>query len=150
MSGWRRSGPDLGRVATPVWVGLAVGGGFVALAVLMVVGSALADPGGLTGAAVALGVLVPLLLLCAWALLRPAAAVVGLAVLALAPVGFGVWQLLDHSAAWDFEERNGPVSLVLAVLVAAPAVVLGLSRARAALYVAARPARSPVVATGPA
>lgn len=120
----------LEQVPALVWVGGLLAGGFVALAVLMVVGYALADPGGWVGAAVALGIVVPLVGLSWWALTRPSAAVVGLWVAALAPLGFGVWLLLDYDAAWGWEDSHGPLGMVLQVVVAGPAVALALHRAR--------------------
>ena len=132
MSRLRQTIAPLGQTSAVVWVGFAIAGGFVALAVVIVVGSALADPGGWTGFGVAAATLVPVLLLSSWSLLRPGQAAAALAVVALAPVGFGVWTLLDYDASWSWENDNGPLGLILTLAVAGPAVVLGLVRPRPA------------------
>jgi hypothetical protein len=70
------------------------------------------------------------LTLLAW--YRPVAALVVLAVAACAPLAFGVWSLVDDGAAHEWEDTHGPLSLVLAVAIGAPAAVAGLFRPRAA------------------
>jgi hypothetical protein len=116
------------------WSALAVTLGFVGLVTLFVGGSAVTDPGGWAGiGGAALWVLV-MLGLSLLALLRPGAALVVLAVAACAPLAFGVWSLVDHGAAHDWEDSHGPLSLVLVVAISAPAAVAGLVRPRAAGY----------------
>ena len=55
-----------------------------------------------------------------------------LAVVALAPIAFGVMFLLDFDRWTAWEDQHGPLSLVLLVAVAAPLAVLGLARPTAA------------------
>jgi hypothetical protein len=75
---------------------------------------------------------VPLALLCLLAYVRPSVAAPVLAVVALAPITFGVMFLLDFDRWTAWEDQHGPLSLVLLVVVAAPLAVLGLARPTAA------------------
>ena len=52
--------------------------------------------------------------------------------LTLVPVGLAVWAVVDPEPMRALEERMGPVTLVVLVVVAAGLVVLGLTRPRAA------------------
>jgi hypothetical protein len=47
-------------------------------------------------------------------------------------LAFGVWSLVDYGAAHGWEDRHGPLLLVLVVAICAPAGVAGLFRPRAA------------------
>ena len=99
---------------------------------LVVGGYAVTDPGGWAGiGGTVLGVLV-MFGLSLLALYRPAGATVVLTVAACAPLGFGVWSLLDYASAHGWEDRHGPLSLVLVMFVCAPAAVVGLLRPRVA------------------
>jgi hypothetical protein len=120
--------------ATPVlgWVGFAVTMAFLGFAGLMVAGYTLADPGGWTGLGLTALWVVPALALAVLAFYRPDTAVSVLAAAALAPVGFGVWTLIDYQGVRDWEDQRGPVLLVLIVAVGVPLAVEGLSRATAA------------------
>jgi hypothetical protein len=114
------------------WSALAVALGFVGLVTLFVGGDAVTDPGGWAGiGGTAAGVLV-LLGSCALAWWRPGIALALLAVVACAPLAFGLWSLVDYGAAHDWEDSHGPLSLVLVLAVCAPAAVAGLFRPRAA------------------
>jgi hypothetical protein len=113
---------------------LALTLGFVGLVTLFVGGSAVTDPGGWAGIG---GTAVWVLAICGLSLLalyRPGAALVVLAVAACSPLAFGVWSLVDHGAAHDWEDSHGPLSLVLIVAICAPAGMAGLVRPRAAGY----------------
>jgi hypothetical protein len=113
---------------------LALTLGFVGLVTLFVGGSAVTDPGGWAGIG---GTAVWVLAICGLSLLalyRHGAALVVLAVAACAPLAFGVWSLVDHGAAHDWEDSHGPLSLVLVVAVCAPAGMAGLFHPRAAGY----------------
>jgi hypothetical protein len=113
---------------------LALTLGFVSLVTLFVGGSAVTDPGGWVGIG---GTAIWVLAICGLSLLalyRPGAALVVLAVAACSPLAFGVWSLMDHGAAHDWEDSHGPLSLVLIVAICAPAGMAGLVRPRAAGY----------------
>ena len=117
------------QVPDPVGlVGFLIGSGFIGLIVLFVAGSALSDPGGWRGVALTATWLLPLAGLSWLALVRPTGAVGVLTVLTLLPLGFGVWNLVDHDGVRGWEDSHGPVSLVLLVTLAAGLVVLGYAR----------------------
>jgi hypothetical protein len=104
---------------------MAAFAGFVAM---MLVGYTVTDVGGWQAVGLVALVLVPVALLCLLASWRPALAVPVLAVATLAPVAWGVMQLLDYERWSAWEDRHGPISLVLVVAVGAALAVLGLSR----------------------
>ena len=112
------------------WVMLVLAG-FVGL---FVVGEAATDPGGWVGIGGSAAWVMVMAGLGLWALYRPAGALIALAVLACAPIAYGVWSLLDYEAASNWEDTHGPLSLVLALTVCAPAAVAGLFRPRPAGY----------------
>ncbi|WP_156400033.1 hypothetical protein [Phycicoccus sp. Soil748] len=116
------------------WSAAAVTLGFVGLVSLVVGGYAVTDPGGWAGiGGTVIGVLV-MLGLSLLALARPRGAIVALAVAACGPLAFGVWSLVDYGAAHGWEDRHGPLSLVLVMFVCAPAAAAGPFRPRAAGY----------------
>jgi hypothetical protein len=104
---------------------MAAFAGFVAL---MVLGYTVTDVGGWQAVGLIALVLVPVTLLCLLAWWRPAVAVPVLAVATVAPVAWGVMQLLDYERWTAWEDQHGPISLVLVVGVGAALAVLGLSR----------------------
>lgn len=110
------------------WAGFAVMTAFGGLTSLMLVGYTVTDVGGWKAIGLIAAVGVPLGLLCLLAWLRPSVAVPVLAVVSLAPIGFGVLELLDYGRWSEWEDQNGPVSLVLVLLVGVALAVLGLSR----------------------
>lgn len=112
----------------PVLTGLVVGAAFVGLAALFVAGSAFADPGGWSAVGMTAAWLVPLVALVALAFWRPRQSVPVLVVAALLPLALGTWSLVDPTAARDWENRVGPVGLVVLLVVGAGLVTLGLSR----------------------
>lgn len=116
--------------AVPVLVltAFAVAGAFVGAVMLGLAGSFLGDPGGWRGLALAAGVVALVLGLAVLALLDPdsGSALVGL--LALGPIALGVWSFLDRTGLRAWEDRTGPVTLVLVVVAASGAAVLGLQR----------------------
>lgn len=116
------------------WVGLVVTLGFVGLVTLFVGGYAVTDPGGWVGIGGTAGLVLVILGLSVLAWYRPVGALALLAVAACAPVAFGLWSLVDYSAAHAWEDSHGPASLVLVVAICAPAAVAGLFRPRAAGY----------------
>lgn len=101
---------------------------FVGVVTAAVAGSALGDPGGWLGVGIAVGLVGVVVGVALVALVDPdsGAALVGL--LALCSVGLGVWSYADHGALRAWEDRTGPVTLVLVVVTAAGAAVLGLQR----------------------
>ena len=129
MTGFRQRFTQISATApTLAWVSFAIALSFMALATLMIVGYTLTDPGGWRGLGLTAAWVVPTVALTVLGFYRPSAALWALAVATAVPVGFGVWTLLDYEAARGWEDRNGPVSLVLLMAVALPLVVAGLSR----------------------
>jgi hypothetical protein len=114
-------------VGVVAWVGFAIGSAYLGLVVLILAGSTLTDPGGWLGIGLTAAWLLPTLALAVLALLRPSAAVPVLAILTLMPVGMGFWSLVDYQGARDWEDHNGPISLVLLIVVAAGLLLLGLA-----------------------
>jgi hypothetical protein len=129
MSTFRERLSDLARTTSVLaWVAFSVTVAFLGLAGLMVAGYTLTDPGGWTGLGLTALWAVPALGLVALAFYRPDTAIPVLAVAALAPLGFGVWTLVDYDGARGWEDQHGPVSLVLVLAVGLPLAVEGLSR----------------------
>lgn len=129
MTGLRQRLAQISTTApTLAWVAFAITLSFMALATLMIVGYTLTDPGGWRGLGLTAAWVVPTAALTVLGFYRPSAGLWALAVATTVPVGFGVWALLDYEAARGWEDRNGPVSLVLLLVVALPLVVTGLSR----------------------
>lgn len=116
------------------WIAFAVTLGFIGLVTLFVGGDAVTDPGGWRGIGGTAVLVLAMLGMSLLGLYRPGAAVVVLAVVACAPLAFGLWSLMDYGAAHDWEDTHGPLSLVLVVAVCAPAGVAGLARPRGAGY----------------
>ena len=114
------------------WFGFAVMAAFAGFVGLILVGYTIADVGGWEAVGLIAVVGLPLTLLSLLAYVRPSVAVPVLAVLALAPIAFGVMFLLDFDRWTAWEDQHGPLSLVLLVAVAAPLAVLGLARPTAA------------------
>lgn len=127
----RRRSADSTRSHRP-HLGIALG--FVGLVTLFVGGDAVTDPGGWVGIGGTAVLVLAMFGFSPLAFYRPGAALVVLAVAACAPVAFGVWSLVDYSAAHLWEDSHGPLSLVLVVAICAPASVAGLFRPRAAGY----------------
>ena len=114
------------------WFGFGVMAAFAGFVGLTLVGYTVTDVGGWEAVGLVALVGVPLALLCLLAYYRPSVAVPVLAVVALAPIAFGVMFLLDFDRWTAWEDQHGPLSLVLLVAVAAPLAVLGLARPTAA------------------
>lgn len=114
------------------WAGFAVMAAFSGFVALMIVGYTVTDVGGWQAAGLIAGVGLPTAALCLLAWWRPRLAVPVLAVACLAPVAFGVLQLLDWQRWSSWEDQHGPISLVLVIMVGAALAVLGLSRPREA------------------
>lgn len=111
-----------------VLVAFGIAAAFIGFVSLFVVGYAVTDPGGWRGIGFAVGYVVVLLGLASLAFFLPDSAAALLGLLSLGPVGFGLWALVDHAAMRSWEDGIGPVSLVLVVVVATGAAVLGLQR----------------------
>ena len=114
------------------WAGFAVMAAFAGFVSLMLVGYTVADLGGWEAVGLIAAVGVPLGALCLLAWRWPAVAEPVLAVVCLAPVAFGLLQLLDYERWSSWEDQHGPLSLVLLLVVATPLAVLGLARPLAA------------------
>ena len=108
---------------------MATFSGFVGL---MLVGYTVTDVGGWQAVGLIVAVGLPVASLCLLAWLRPRVAVPVLALACLAPVAFGVLELLDWQRWSSWEDQHGPVSLVLVLTVGAALAVLGLRRPREA------------------
>jgi hypothetical protein len=124
-----------------LWVML----GFVGFVGLMTVGEAATDPGGWVGIGGSAAWVAAIAGLALWALYRPFGALIALAVLACAPLAYGVWSLLDYEAASNWEDAHGPLSLVLSLTVCAPAAVAGLFRPRPAGYLIIVASAAPIL-----
>lgn len=129
MRGFRQRWTELASTTSVlVWVGFAVTVSFLGFAGFMIAGYALTDPGGWIGLGLTALWVVPALGLVALAFYRPDTAVQVLVAASLAPIGFAVWSLLDYGGARGWEDRTGPVGLVLILAVGLPLAVEGLSR----------------------
>ena len=116
------------------WAACGLMVAFAGFVGLFVVGYAVTDPGGLVGIGGSAAWVAVVAGLGVWALYRPSGALIALAVLACAPLAFGVWSLLDYEAASNWEDTHGPMSMVLSLTVCAPAAIAGLFRPRPAGY----------------
>lgn len=96
--------------------------------VAFVAGEAVQDPGGLEGALLAVGVVVPVLALVLLGLLRPAWAAPLLLVLTPLAVAGLVWQAAAGADLRRWQDAHGPVLAVTAFVVAAGASALGWHR----------------------
>jgi hypothetical protein len=119
--------------------------GFAGFVGLITVGEAATDPGGWVGIGGSAAWVVATAGLALWALYRPFGTLIALAVLACAPLAYGVWSLLDYRAASNWEDTHGPLSLVLSLTVCAPAAVAGLFRPRPAGYLILVASAAPIL-----
>ena len=119
-------------VSTLTWVGFGLVAGFLGFAAWVVAGYGLTDPGGWSGVGLTALWMLPMLALVVLAVYRPGTAIPVLAAAAVLPVAFGVWTLVDYDTAMAWEDRTGPVSLMLVLVVGLPLAVAGLSRPTAA------------------
>lgn len=133
MTGFRQRLAQISATApTLAWVSFAVALSFAALATLMIVGYAFTDPGGWTAVGLTAAWVLPAIALTALAFYRPTTALWVLAAATLVPLGFGLWSLLEYEAVRGWEDRTGPVSLMVLIVLALPLTVAGLSRPRPA------------------
>lgn len=116
------------RAAILTWAGLGIVAVYVAFAALFLIGETVGDPGGWRAVGLIAAWLVPLVGLSALAFYRPSAALPTLAVAMVAPVGLGLWAMVDFEAWRDWQDRVGPVPLVPVVVLGAALAVAGLSR----------------------
>ena len=114
------------RVLRLVGVGIMAVFGLVATA--FVVGSALQDPGGAAGAALAGAYLVPLAVLVAVALAWPRVGVWVLGGAALGVVGLYAWFALDPEWWREVMDDRGPIVAVAGIIVAVSLGALGVRR----------------------
>jgi len=97
-----------------------------------IIGETFTDPGGWKAAGLVAAWAVPLAGLAALSWLRPGWAIYVLAVLTAALIGVSIWFALSPHAWRSFEDRNGPVRVVITFVLAAAMTVLGLRRTAAA------------------
>lgn len=107
---------------------MAFGGGFL---LLFVVGETFSDPGGWKAVGLVGIWLVPLVVLCAIAWLRPTWGVPILTALTAAAVALIAWRALDERIR-DLEDRIGPFTTIAIMAVAVAVTALGHTRTRAA------------------
>lgn len=100
----------------------------VLFTVAFVAGEAVQDPGGVEGALLAAGVVVPVLALVLLGLLRPAWAAPLLLVLTPLAVAGLVWQAAAGAELRRWQDTHGPLLAVAAFVVAAGASALGWHR----------------------
>jgi hypothetical protein len=127
------------------WIAGLLALGFTGFVTLFVVGESAADPGGWVGIGGPAAWVLLMVGLGIWAAYRPSAALVALAVLACAPLAYGVWSLLAYREASNWEDDHGPISLLLSLAVCAPAAVAGLFRPRPAGYLILAASAGPIV-----
>jgi hypothetical protein len=124
----------------------------VAFFVMMLVGESIMDLGLARAAGMLIGWIAAAIAFVTLAWLRPGATVRLLAVLALAPIGLGVWSMLDPAGFGAWLDQVGPLNLVLTYLLIATATVVSLRRPRAAgvliLVMAGVPAVLPLLVAG--
>lgn len=113
-------------------VGMGIMAVFGLLATAFVVGSAMQDPGGAAGAALAGAYLVPLAVLVAVALAWPQVGTWVLGVAALGVVGLYAWFALDSEWWREVMDDRGPIVTVAGIVVAVSLGALGVHRARVA------------------
>lgn len=116
------------RATVLLRTGAAVMAVFTVLAVIVIVGNAMQDPGGNTGLLLTLAWVLPMLILAVAAWFWPAATAPLLLALASAFIAACVWLAFDPSALRSFVSDNGPIIAVSVVALAFPAAVLGLKR----------------------
>jgi len=116
-----------GRVLRLVGVGIMAVFGLLATA--FVVGSAMQDPGGAAGAALAGAYLVPLAVLVAVALAWPRVGTWVLGVAAVGVVGLYAWFALDSQWWREVMDDRGPILAVAGIVVAVSLGALGARRA---------------------
>ena len=104
--------------------GLAVMGAFA-------IGEPLADPGGWLGVGMVASWLVPLVLIGLVVRFKPSVAQVLLAILTAAAVAFSLWAMFDQRIR-DLEDRNGPFTMVVLLVVAIAVAALGYYRPKPA------------------
>ena len=95
---------------------------------LFLTGETLSDPGGWKGIGLVAMWLVPLAALCVATWLNPNRASWFLDPLVVAVVGLSVWFAADPQAWRAFENQNGPVRVVVILVLCAPLAIWGLRR----------------------
>lgn len=98
------------------------------LASALLVGEALADPGGVDGVLLVAAWLVPLVVLGLLAWYRPDVAAPVLVTVGVVVATLVVWSALDPQPWHDLENRAGPLLAVAVFVLAAPLAVLGWHR----------------------
>jgi len=111
--------------------GLAVMGAFASFVGAFAIGEPLADPGGWLGVGMVASWLVPLVLIGLVVRFKPSVAQVLLAILTAAAVAFSLWAMFDQRIR-DLEDRNGPFTMVVLLVVAIAVAALGYYRPKPA------------------
>ncbi len=148
---WRAQRPRVRRRLALgfAWVLIGVP---VAFFVMMLVGESIADLGLAQAAGVLIGWIAAAIAFVTLAWLRPGATVRLLALLSVAPIGLGVWSMLDPAGFGAWLDQVGPLNLVLTYLLIATATVVSPRRPRAAgmliLVIAGVPAVLPLLVAG--
>ena len=101
-------------------------GFFVGVFGAFIVAETINDPGGWKGAGLVASWLVPLVILALMAWLRPNLAGWILIPLVAIVVGLSIWFAIDPVGWRSFENRNGPVRVVLTFALSAPLALWGL------------------------
>jgi len=95
---------------------------------MFIIGETLTDPGGWRGIGLVSLWLVPLVVVAAFAWLRPRWAQWLLGILTAVVVGLLVWSAVAPQAWRDFENNNGPILAIAVFALAIPLTVLGWHR----------------------
>jgi len=129
---FRRVSDRAKQASILTWVGFSLVVAFVAFVVLFLTGETVSDPGGWKAVGLIAAWLLPLVGLSLVAFYRPSVAISVLAVAILVPIALGLWAMVGFEGWRGWQDRVGPVSLVLVVVIGAALAVAGLSRPRAA------------------
>ena len=101
---------------------------FVVLFGIFIVGETLSDPGGWRAVGLIAIWLIPLVALCLVSWFSPDRAVWFLAPLVTGVIGLSVWFAINQGTWRSFENRHGPIQVVMVFALSAPVALWGLHR----------------------
>lgn len=116
------------RARTLKRAGFGVMAFFTAFFGLFIIGETFTDPGGWTALGLVAAWTVPLSALAAVAWYRPGCAARLFALLTVAVIGVNAWFAVNPQGWRVFEDRHGPIRMLVSFVLAAALAVLGLRR----------------------